>query len=179
MSNMIRKKGYQELLEAFFLLDERHRKQIIINFAGAFDSVQEKELFLNIIGECEQIKYHGIVNGEAKRSLFKDSHVFCLPTSYFEGQPISILEAYASGCVVLTTGQCGILDIFQNNENGFLIKEPTAYAVKVSIEESLQRKDELFKIGLLNNIIAKEKFREFKPPKAQWNFIPMAMVAWA
>lgn len=160
MSNLIPKKGYNELAEAFSLLDESYRKQIIIDFAGAFDSEQEKKIFLDKIGKFEQLKYHGIISEEAKRKLFKDSHVFCLPTSYFEGQPISILEAYASGCVVLTTGQSGILDIFQNNENGFQIKERTAGAVRTSLEEILQRKSELLKIALQNNDLAKEKYRQ-------------------
>ena len=62
------------------------------------------------------------VEGEEKRNLLKQSHIFCLPTFHkFEGQPISILEAYASGCIVLTTANGGINEIFKNGTNGFLV----------------------------------------------------------
>jgi glycosyltransferase involved in cell wall biosynthesis len=160
MSNLIPKKGYNELADAFCLLNENHRKQIIIDFAGAFDSEQEKNIFLDKIEKFEHLSYHGIISEEAKRKLFKEAHIFCLPTSYFEGQPISILEAYASGCVVLTTGQSGILDIFQNEENGFLIEERSSIAVKNSIEKILHNKSELLNIAQHNAILAKEKYRQ-------------------
>lgn len=160
ISNMIPKKGYAELAEAFSLLEEDCRRKIILNFAGAFESEREKKLFLEKIKKYEQIKYHGIVNDEVKKKLFGESHVFCLPTSYFEGQPISILEAYASGCVVLTTGQDGILDIFIDQENGFQIKSTKATELKNSLLRVLHVKSDLLKIALRNNNLAKKKYRQ-------------------
>jgi glycosyltransferase involved in cell wall biosynthesis len=63
--------------------------------------------------------YHGdssaciIVDGPGKKNLFSEAHIFCLPTYYpYEGQPIAILEAFASGCVVITTNHSGISDFF-------------------------------------------------------------------
>lgn len=54
-----------------------------------------------------------------KLDLFVESHVFVLPTYYlFEGQPIGIIEAYAAGCVVVTTRHSNICDIFSGSING-------------------------------------------------------------
>ena len=72
------------------------------------------------------------MTGEKKRRLFAEAHVFCLPTyySYYEGQPISILEAYASGCVVITTDHGGICDIFKDKINGFRVEKRSCLSIK-------------------------------------------------
>ncbi len=60
--------------------------------------------------------------GDGRRDYLREAHVFCLPSYYpFEGQPVSILEAYASGCVVVTTDQGGIRDVFREGENGLWV----------------------------------------------------------
>ena len=120
MSNLIPQKGFLFLLESFLSLPLNIREDYQLNFAGAFDSDINKKNFELKINEFKNITYHGIVNDSLKKNLFNNAHIFCLPTTFFEGQPISILEAYASGCVVITTPQPGILDIFKS-ENGYII----------------------------------------------------------
>jgi glycosyltransferase involved in cell wall biosynthesis len=159
MSNLIPKKGYMELAEAFFEMPDELKSRIIIDFAGGFDSDTNKKKFLEKIKEFHQLKYHGIVSGEAKRILFSNAHVFCLPTSYFEGQPISILEAYASGCVVITTAQSGIIDIFDQGINGFVIDPESPNSIKEVISNIIERNEELEIIALKNLKTALEKYR--------------------
>uniref|UniRef100_UPI0040484809 glycosyltransferase family 4 protein n=1 Tax=Algoriphagus sp. TaxID=1872435 RepID=UPI0040484809 len=159
MSNLIPKKGYNELLEAFLLLDEEFKAKIQLDFAGAFDSEDQKNLFLEKISGYEQVTYHGVVNEETKRKLFSQAHVFCLPTSYFEGQPISILEAYASGCVVVTTAQSGILDIFESGVNGFVIRPGSSESIKEVLERLFQKKDKMHSISSYNLSTALQRFR--------------------
>jgi glycosyltransferase involved in cell wall biosynthesis len=159
MSNLIPKKGYNDLADAFQLLNDEYKQKIQIDFAGAFDSEQDKTFFLNKISKHKQIKYHGIVNDEAKRLLFSKANVFCLPTSYFEGQPISILEAYASGCVVVTTPQSGILDIFEPEVNGFLIEPESPESIKHALESLFNLRDKMYIISNNNLSIAFQKYR--------------------
>jgi glycosyltransferase involved in cell wall biosynthesis len=159
MSNLIQKKGYNELAEAFLLLNEEFKEKIQLDFAGAFDSEGQKAIFLEKIRGYDQVTYHGVVNEETKRKLFSQAHVFCLPTSYFEGQPISILEAYASGCVVITTAQSGILDIFEPGVNGFVIRPESAESIKEVMESLFQKKDEMHSISSCNLSTALQKFR--------------------
>ena len=159
VGGLIEMKGYNELADAFFELDSSMQKKIRIDFAGKFESEEKGEIFINKIKEVPQIQYHGIIDNQLKKLLFAKAHVFCLPTSFFEGQPISILEAYASGCAVVTTPQSGILDIFQDNVNGYVIKERSAYDVKIVIEKLIRNRNSLKAIGLLNSRLASEKFR--------------------
>lgn len=120
LSNLLPGKGHNELLEAYCALEPEKRRLFTIDFAGGFESDKDKQSFLDRISNYEQIRYHGVVHGAVKKKLFARAHVFCLPTYYpYEGQPISILEAYASGCAVITTDHSGILDIFTNNVNGY------------------------------------------------------------
>lgn len=158
MSHMIPKKGYMKLLDAFFLLDNVTRDNFRIDFVGAFDTDKEKEEFINKIENQKNIRYHGVVNDQNKKILFQDAHIFCLPTSYLEGQPISILEAYASGCVILTTGQPGILDIFEHKKNGFLIL-PEPESIASALVEINKKKQDLEQIGLNNNSQACSLYR--------------------
>lgn len=160
MSNLIPKKGYLDLLDAFLKMDESLQNQVEIDFAGAFDSEEAKRIFTDKISGLAQVRYHGKVDHFPKKELFNRAHVFCLPTSYFEGQPVSILEAYASGCVVVTTGQDGIRDIFANNVNGFEI-EPEAPLSIISVLKRLLNMDPdlLCDISLCNLAEAREKYR--------------------
>jgi glycosyltransferase involved in cell wall biosynthesis len=121
LSNIMKEKGWSHLLNAFMLLPEEVRRKANLHFAGTIHHRDRTE-FLSKVGAVPYIFYHGIVSGSAKRDLLWQSHVFCLPTVYrFEGQPISILEAYASGCYVLTTRNGGIKDIFVDGSNGHII----------------------------------------------------------
>lgn len=159
LSNMQLEKGYDEMADAYLALDSELKKKIRIDFAGRFDVESEKETFLNKIKDAGQMYYHGIVHGDEKKDLLAKAHVFCIATSFLEGQPIAILEAYAGGCVVLATGQSGILDIFQDKTNGFLVKEKSAVEVKRLFEKVVAEKDSLVAIAKHNNEMAQKKYR--------------------
>jgi glycosyltransferase involved in cell wall biosynthesis len=159
MSNLIPKKGYNDLADAFLLLSQKFKDRIRLDFAGAFDSEEQKNNFLNKISGQSQITYHGVVDEDSKKILFSQAHVFCLPTSYLEGQPISILEAYASGCVVITTAQSGILDIFEPEVNGFLIDAESPESIKNALESLINLKEKMHQISSNNLLTALKKFR--------------------
>ena len=158
MSNLKKKKGYNELLKAFQLLDPQFQNKIKINYAGAFESEQLKNGFLLSISDIENIDYHGIVSEEQKKDLFKNAHIFCLPTTYFEGQPLSILEAYATGCVVITTGQLGIRDIFEDKINGYEISDNLSVSICNLLTQLISNQTNMETMGLLNYSIAQKDY---------------------
>lgn len=120
LSNMIKSKGYEVLLNAYLALNPTFQDKIELNLAGHFYSATEEQDFLLKIKQYPGIRYHGSVIGERKAELLKRAHIFCLPTYYeFEAQPIAILEAYAAGCFVITTRRPSILDIFKDGINGY------------------------------------------------------------
>jgi glycosyltransferase involved in cell wall biosynthesis len=160
LSNLIPGKGYEELIDAYMTLEDGLKKNIRIDFAGGFESENDKKKFLDRLKDTIEINYHGIVFGEKKKELFSNSHLFCLPTYYsYEGQPISILEAYASGCVVITTDHGGISDIFKNGINGFKVRKKSAISIMREIEQILKKPEQLLHMALSNREIVYNKYR--------------------
>lgn len=160
LSNLLPGKGHIELSEAVHRLDPQFRNRLRIDFAGGFESEEQKMAFFDLIADCPQMHYHGTVHGEAKRKLLSEAHLFCLPTYYpYEGQPISILEAYAAGCAVITTDHSGILDIFTHNMNGYQVAKKSVPSLRCALERALQNPRELREIAVHNWSVAQRRYR--------------------
>ena len=160
LSNLLPGKGHVELVAAYRALAGREQAAISVDFAGGFESPSQRDAFLGSIAGVPQLRYHGTVRGEAKRALFHQAHVFCLPTYYpYEGQPISILEAYASGCAVVTTDHSGIRDVFAPDVNGYLVATRSSEAVKVALQGALADPERLRAMAAVNLETASLRYR--------------------
>jgi glycosyltransferase involved in cell wall biosynthesis len=172
LSNLIKSKGYKVLIEAFLSLDNEVSSKYILNLAGEIRTPSERNYINNIIKSNKNIKYHGIVKGEDKRHLFLKAHIFCLPTYYeFEGQPISILESYASGCFVITTNHSGIKDIFCNNINGYFVTKKSTLDLKNILEQLQNERSVINEIGRKNISYAKNSFTKSQYCESLTNLI--------
>ena len=76
-----------------------------------------------------------------------------------EGQPISILEAYASGCAVITTGQPGIRDVFTDGVNGFEIPLGSSGGLADVLAKAPEVADLLRAMAVGNRRTAEERYR--------------------
>ena len=150
------------LLIVYKSLEIKLRERVRIDFAGGFESNDNKEQFLASINKDSGLFYHGVVGNDQKQELFSKAHFFCLPTYYpYEGQPMSILEAYAFGCVVITTNHAGINDIFINGINGFQVDKNSYESLSRVIEIIIAETPEKFvNIAMMNSMIAKDQYRE-------------------
>lgn len=134
LSNLMKEKGVVELLEALIILKER-KIDFEVVFAGKIEEdiaydVKEKLLKLD-----DKAKYLGVIEGSAKYTALKESNVFVLPTYYkMEGQPISILEALATGNIIITTSHGGIPDII-SHKNGLFVDAKSASSLVECLEE--------------------------------------------
>lgn len=159
LSNLLYGKGHSELLQAYQELDEDLKDKFSLDFAGGFESDAHKEDFLNRIKNEKRVKYHGHVNGDQKRDLYLNSHIFCLPTYYpYEGQPFCILEAYAAGNVVITTNHSGISQVFKDKKNGYEVQKKSIASLKSVLQRVLSEKSILPEIGISNLTEAKLKY---------------------
>lgn len=145
LSNLIESKGYIDILHAVKILKYELGINIKAVFAGEFvkspdDTVnisKNKDNFFQFIERnslSENIEYVGTINGSKKWKLLQDSHFFCLPTNYInEGQPVSIIEAMAFGCVILSTKYRAIPDLVEDNYNGNFVafKNPQSIVDKI------------------------------------------------
>lgn len=160
LSNMFPKKGYLHLFEAYKLINHKFKDFLILDFAGKFYDEQLELEFKNKIKEYKNINYYGLVSESKKIKLFNIAHIFCLPTDYLEGQPISIIEAYASGCCILTTNKPGINDIFKDKSNGFSIQNNNPSTIASALENMLDNLDSCKLIALRNRDLAEKNFKK-------------------
>lgn len=159
ISSMTTPKGYGDLLDAWLSLAVDVRRRIRLDFAGKFDAEDERKVFEGRIAGVDGVTYHGLVDAEEKRRLFAQAHVFCLPTRMLEGQPISILEAYASGCVVVTTGQAGIRDVFRDGVHGFEVVAGAPASIAAVLQRLPDDIERLRQIAASNRKTAGERYR--------------------
>ena len=119
LSNLIETKGYIYFVEAIHHLVGRVQHPIEAILCGQlitmsdntrFPSQEAAESWIN--SQIEQINRSQFVRltwikgayGAEKTQLMQQAHIFVLPSYYkTEAQPISILEALASGCAVITS----------------------------------------------------------------------------
>lgn len=161
LSNLINGKGYLELTDAYMELPEAYKEKMNISFVGGFENQEKEEEFQRKINDEQGISYLGkFIIGQEKRELYLKNQVFCLPTYYpFEGQPISILEAYATGNVVITTGHSGIPFVFKDQVNGFMVEKRSVDSLKNALIQLVDKKEILLDIALHNRKEALEKYR--------------------
>lgn len=148
LSNLIESKGYFCLLEAFRILQDRGI-EFHAFFAGEFVKSSDDETvttadnakfeFMDTIrryGLGDSVEYLGSVSGDAKWELLNNCHVFTLPTRYMnEGQPVSIIEAIAYGCPVITTEYRAIPDLVVHGKTGFFVEYNDATAIADRLQQ--------------------------------------------
>lgn len=163
LSNMVESKGYKLLLEAAIGLSQ-FRGHLKIKFAGKFPDETSIEWFYEFIRKNtleDMVEWVGIVSGEDKVNLLYSSDIFVLPTRYpQEGQPISMIEAMAAAMPVISTDQGGILDVIEDDINGFILKNRTSDEIANSIIRLYNDRKLLSKIAGNNYRKVQEQFRE-------------------
>ncbi|MFA6189058.1 MAG: glycosyltransferase family 4 protein [Sulfuricurvum sp.] len=121
LSNMIKSKGYFHVLK---LADQTKKRPIHYHFAGGWqNNADEKEFFEYIRSNSltRTVTFHGFVNGEQKRTLFENAHLFIFPTRYEnEAFPLSLLEAMSYGLPSLATDE-GSIPYILDAQSGVII----------------------------------------------------------
>ena len=161
LSNLIESKGYLDVLEATEILVNRFGYNIKMDFCGEFiqyndaqrfSKIEEaKSYFFNFIKRkniSQNVHYQGVVENNIKQDLLEKAHFFILPTRYKnEGQPISIIEALANRCVVLTTNYRGISEMITPNESGIFIDSNAPEMIAEQIQNLIKNPSEYEKIS--------------------------------
>lgn len=94
---------------------------LLFEIAGDGEMLQEAKNLVKQKNLDEAFRFHGWVDCEKKYKLLRNADLFVLP-SYFEGLPMSILEAVSYGLPVIATDVGSIDEAVAEGENGFLIK---------------------------------------------------------
>ena len=123
LSNMIKSKGYFEVLK---LAAHTKEQSIHYHFAGGWQSEQDEKGFLDFTNTNKlenRVTFHGFVDGDKKKELFKNTHIFMFPTRYpNEAFPLTVLEALSYGVFTIATDEASIPYIL-DEKSGLVIGE--------------------------------------------------------
>lgn len=115
LGRLCKTKGIGELLTVMPRLREQY-PDVRLYLAGIWE---DKELQKQAEALKEYVTDLGWISGEEKQQYLKECDIFVLP-SYFEGQPVSVLEAMANACGIVASRTGSIPDMIIEGETGLL-----------------------------------------------------------
>ena len=135
LSNLIRSKGADILVDAAVILSKKYPKKFHIKIVG---SARDKKYLAGIEEVIEKnslgnISILGPIYGKNKVRELSSSHVFVLPTKS-DCFPVSILEAMSAGLSVISTDEGAIPDIISDGVNGIVLKELSPESLAAAME---------------------------------------------
>lgn len=124
-------KGIEDFVPAMTELLKRHPQMALRVLGGGIP----KEELLSHFPEPLQsrISLLHTKTDEENAAIMADSDLFILP-SLFEGTPLTLIEAMASGLPIVTTATCGMKDVIEDRRNGLLAAIRSPQALVRSIE---------------------------------------------
>jgi glycosyltransferase involved in cell wall biosynthesis len=132
---MLREKGVIEFVEAARILET---EGVAARFAlvGAPDESNPANI---TVGELRAWQEQGIVEWWGHRTdmpeVLRQAAIVCLPTSYGEGIPKTLLEAAASARAIVATDVPGCREIARHGENGLLVPARDARALAEALKQ--------------------------------------------
>jgi hypothetical protein len=173
LSSLIESKGFREFVDAIELLAQRHNTPIHATLCGSINTTNSPSgrryldevrdwltKKLESINRSREVRLTWIegADGADKERLFRDAHVFVLPTVYKnEAQPIALLEAMASGCVIVTS-DVGEIPNTVDSQSAILLKAPGARCVADSIEQLRLSADQRLSLTLRGLVLFRNRF---------------------
>ena len=142
LGRICRDKGIDELLEA---VKEVHAQfpSVRLYIGGIFENETYKAKFK----ECSEfLNYLGWVTGEEKNRYLNECGILVLP-SYYEGFPVSIIEAMLRKSAVIATNVGGIPDIINDGQDGILIEPKDPVALKNALMSLINDKEKAKILG--------------------------------
>jgi glycosyltransferase involved in cell wall biosynthesis len=140
----IERKGIQDLVTAFSQLAQKYTALSMTVLGGgvADDAIMSSfpdRLRPRIL--CRHAK-----DDREAAQVFADADLFVLP-SLFEGTPLTLIEAMASGLPIVTTATCGMRDIIRDSENGLLVPTRSPKSIVDAVDRLLRSTEMRTKLG--------------------------------
>ena len=140
----IKRKGIDTLIESALIL---YNENIEINYLLIGTGKSKEDVltmwpeplrqFLNVIPFFKH---------KEESEFLNSSSVFVLP-SFFEGQPLSLIQAMANGKCCITTNCCGQKDLIEHTKNGFLFEPGDSSRLAFLIKQCYMDSNIVSKIG--------------------------------
>ncbi len=129
------RKGYDLLVHALPLVLRRHPSTTVQVVSGLNPADRATmEAMARAEGVAERIVFLGRVDDARLVNLFRTADLYITPTRY-EGFGLTLLEAMAAGCPVVTTDIPVVNEIVRHGENGWL----TPYGDAAALSDAIVR----------------------------------------
>lgn len=132
LGRLCRDKGIGELLAVIPVLKEKY-PDVKLYLGGVWEEAELKTEMEKCPG---QVEWLGWIEGEEKRSYLQNCDIYVLP-SYYEGQPVSVLEAMAASCTVVASDTGGIPYMIEDGKTGILVKPRSAESLLQGLDRAL------------------------------------------
>ena len=181
LSSLTENKGYPEFIEAITEIAAtstlgidailcgninigRHGSNLFSSHSEAKAWIETK---INQINQSASVRLRWIDGavGKEKENLFHQAQIFILP-SRDEAQPISILEALATGCAVIST-KVGEIPSTVSQETAVLLDECSSSAIAKAITNLCQFPDKRQQLALNGLKLFNQRF-SFEKHISQW-----------
>lgn len=143
VGGMESRKGLEFAIQTLEILVKKGRDLKLVAIARpGFKGVESRAWFDHLIERCGlggKVEIHELVNDEELTRLYATASVFFLPTR-MEGWGLSIMEAMASGCPIVSTPVGGVTELVQSGENGLLVPVGDIHGFAEAIEQLLDDK---------------------------------------
>jgi Glycosyltransferase len=133
-------KGLHDLLEASISLAEHGFKFTI----RAYGDGPLRDFFVYEMTEAlgDRFYYGGVISGDEKWKVLGEADIFVLPSRYGEGLPMAMLEAMATGCIVVVGDVASVSTVINEGRNGYMVKPfdapGLASKMKVVLDDRLE-----------------------------------------
>ena len=155
LSTVSKNKGIYLVLDLYRKLKYVY-PNLILTIAGdgpELKTIKAESLRLGLT----EIIFIGHVEGDRKRATYQNADLYLFP-SYYEGMPLSVLEAMSYQLPIVCSSVGAIPDFFINGQMGFIIKDQNLdeyyNALRLLIRDSELRRE----IGEFNFKFAKDNF---------------------
>ena len=131
-----KEKGVERILKAFNRLTKMQKQKLgKVHLVGDGDD----RAYFEDLGSSSDVDFvfHGFQPREKVFEIYKETHVFLMPTTASEGFPKAIAEAMNFGCIPVVSNISSIGQYIENNINGILINDVTVENVVEQIVKVL------------------------------------------
>jgi glycosyltransferase involved in cell wall biosynthesis len=137
VGGMESRKGLEFAIQTLEILVKKGRDLRLVAIARpGFKGVESRAWFDHLIERCglgKKVAIHELIDEEELMRLYATASVFLLPTR-MEGWGLSIMEAMASGCPVVSTPVGGVTELVRSGENGLLVRVGDVHGFAEAIE---------------------------------------------
>lgn len=125
-----REKGAESLIRSLSFIDPGSRRSLEAVLAGGNGNQAELERIRKMAVDCPwPVRFTGKLSQEKLAEVYRQSDIFVLP-SFYEGLPLTVMEAMACGCKVVVTDLPGIrpfMEHYVRNAPVCYVRPPRIY----------------------------------------------------